>query len=286
MTTYAQLLGAASARLAGKGIQEGRLDSEYLLASVLSLPRLELMLRSGETATDDVIQAFQLLIDRRINHEPLQYILGQQPFMGYPFKCDPRALIPRPETELMCDRAIKSALALAQPARLLDLCCGTGCIGLSMALMVPFAQVTLTDLSQDALSLARENAQALGVKARFLRGNLFEPLQGCRFDMIISNPPYVSLKVYPTLAPEVLKEPSMALRAKEDGLAFYRAIAAQAPLYLNPGGIIWLEVGHDQALKVAVMMADHFNRVTIHNDYNRIPRMISGVLKAQEEPHV
>jgi len=262
--------------LEAAGVPEPRLDAEYLLAGVLQQPRLSVCLNKMEPLADGHWDAFQKLLDRRQTREPLQYILGETPFYGRSFKCDRRALIPRPETELLCELAIA---AMPANARVLDLCCGTGAIGITLSLERPGSQVTLTDLSPEALSLAEENARRLGARCAFCRGDLFDAVDGERYHLIVSNPPYIPAAVCEELQAEVMKEPLMALDGGADGLDFYRRIADEAPRHLLPGGRLMLEIGYDQGEAVPALLEKSFAQVQLHHDLNHLPRMVTAQLK-------
>ena len=161
-------------------------------------------------------------------------------------------------------------------ARVLDLCCGTGAIGLTLALERPGCQVTLSDLSGEALSLAQENAVRLGASCRFCQGDLFEPVAAETYDLIISNPPYIPADVCRQLQQEVQKEPLMALEGGLDGLYFYRQIAAQGPAHLVAGGLLLLEIGYDQGETVPALLEEHFTQIQMHRDLNHLPRMVTA----------
>lgn len=192
------------------------------------------------------------LIARRLQGEPLQYILGEWEFMGLPFFVGPEALIPRQDTETLCE-AVLQRRPQGDGLRLLDLCCGTGCIGLSLA-KLSGCSPTLADISPACLALAKRNAKRLGVDAYFRQGDLFEALlPGERFDIICCNPPYIPRAQVDTLQLEVLREPRLALDGGPDGLDFYRRIAKGYAAWLNPGGLLALEIGFDQAEAVVAL---------------------------------
>lgn len=277
--TVREALRLGAARLEKAGIPDPRLDGEYLLAHVLGRPRLAVCLAGDEALTPAAADAYRALLARREEREPLQYILGDTGFYGRSFRCDPRALIPRPETELLCEQAFMALKILPQPAQVLDLCCGTGAIGLTLALEAPACRVTLTDLSHDALSLCRENAARLNASAAFCQGDLFEGVGGAHYHLIVSNPPYIPEAVCPTLQAEVLREPLLALDGGKDGLDFYRRIAREAPGHLLPGGFLMLEIGFDQGESVPALLADCFTDIRLHHDLSRLPRMVTARLK-------
>ena len=275
--TVLEALRGAEKRLAA--VPDPRLDAEYLLAETLRLGRLELLLNKQRALTAAEQGAFEALLARREKREPLQYILGSQSFMGFSFKTDPRALIPRFDTEALCEEA----LTLLRPGdAVLDLCTGTGALAVALKKLCPQARVTASDVSREALSLARENAQALGAEVRFVEGDLFQPLAGEWFQGIVSNPPYIPSGLRGRLQPEVEKEPALALFAGADGLDFYRRIAKEAPDYLLPGGWLALEIGDGQGEAVAALLKAQFEAIRILKDLSGLPRVVSARLKEGE----
>ena len=196
--------------------------------------------------------------------------------MGYSFRTDKRALIPRNDTEAVCEEALSHIRGRMQ---VLDLCTGTGALGIAIKKMRPGCDVTLSDLSREALSLARENAERLQADVRILEGDLFTPVQGDRFHLIVSNPPYIPEGLRGTLQKEVEKEPEMALFAGADGLDFYRRIAREAPLHLHEKGWLVLECGDDQPAAVAALLAQDFEDIRIIRDMNGHDRGVSARLK-------
>ena len=193
---------------------------------------------------------------------------------------DSRVLIPRPETELLAELAI-TALQERPGQGALDLCCGSGCLGITLALSCPAEAVQAADISTDALAVTAKNADALQASIHLHQGDLFAPLTGLRFGVIVSNPPYIPADVCKTLQAEVLQEPSMALNGGTDGLSFYRRIAAEAPAHLFPGGKLLLEVGWDQGQAVAALLRQAgFCDVAVHKDFQDIERMVVGVWQA------
>ena len=270
----------AAQRLQAHGIPDPAWDADMLLSSVTGYQRLELSLRPLEALTDQQERQLSALLLSRVEREPLQYLLGKAGFYGRDFRVDHRVLIPRPETELLCEKAIE-ALTAVRAARpqpfVLDLCTGSGAIGVTLALECPFAQVSACDLSPEALSLARQNARDLGAAVDLKQGNLFEAVTGRRFDMIISNPPYIPQKELAGLQEEVRREPQMALDGGEDGLDFYRRIAKEAPEYLNPDGWLLLEIGDGQGEAVKKMLLKQgFQRVTVFPDDQGLERMVTA----------
>lgn len=256
-----------------KDIPEPRLDAEYLLSAVLGMSRLQMLLEKGRALTEGEALLFFRLTKRRKTREPLQYILGEQPFMGFSFRVDSRALIPRFDTEALCEEAL---LHIHPGSRVLDLCTGTGALAVAIKKLCPDAEVTAADISGEALSLARENAEALGAHVRFAQGDLFAPLAGEAYDVIVSNPPYIPDSLRGKLQAEVEREPALALFGGADGLDFYRRIVGESPEYLTNGGWLCLEIGDGQGDKVAALMECAFDRIAVGNDLSGLPRVVRG----------
>lgn len=273
--TIGAALHAAQARLAAAGVPDAALDAEYLLAEVLHCPRLSLRLEKAQPLTVEQAAAFEALLLRREQREPLQYILGTQPFMGFLLRTDSRALIPRNDTETLCEQAL---LRLRPGQQALDLCTGTGALAIAMKKLCPGAQLTATDISLSALALAQENATSLGAEIRFLQGDLFAPVADEKFHIIVSNPPYIPEGLRGQLQAEVNQEPDLALFAGADGLNFYRQIAEQAPAHLQPGGWLLLEIGDTQYPAVSALLSPSFTGISLVQDMNGLPRVVVAQL--------
>lgn len=268
------LLKATASAFRDAGIPDPEVDAALLLSHVTGQPPLSLRLDMTTALPNDVLTRFDALVSRRLTRQPLQYLLHTQPFLGRDFYVDERVLIPRPETELLAERAIAALREHPHPIAL-DLCCGSGALAVSMALEVPGAQVHAADLSPDALAVTAKNAELLGASVTLHQGDLFVAVPTIAFDVIVSNPPYIPSADCLTLQEEVRREPMMALDGGTDGLNFYRRIASDAPKFLHPGGVLLLEVGFDQAEAVMALLAD-FADVQAHEDYQHIPRMIEA----------
>lgn len=268
------LLKATASAFRDAGIPDPEVDAALLLSRVTGQPPLSLRLDMTTALPDDVLTRFDALVSRRLTRQPLQYLLHTQPFLGRDFYVDERVLIPRPETELLAERAIAALREHPHPIAL-DLCCGSGALAVSMALEVPGAQVHAADLSPDALAVTAKNAELLGASVTLHQGDLFTAVPETTFDVIVSNPPYIPSADCLTLQEEVRREPLMALDGGTDGLNFYRRIASDVPKFLRPGGVLLLEVGFDQAEAVMALLAD-FADVQAHEDYQHIPRMIEA----------
>ena len=260
------------ASLKEAGVPEPASDAGWMLGHVLNRPALEARLDTDTLLTPAQERQLRELTQQRVSRIPLQYLLRTQSFLGRSFSVDERALIPRPETELLAELAMQS---LHSGMRVLDLCCGTGCIAVSLALACPGAQVTASDLSADALSLARENAQRLGAQVEFVHGDLFAPLEGRTFDLLVSNPPYIPSDDCTALQKEVTFEPLMALDGGADGLDFYRRIACHAPRFLAPGGMLMMELGDGESGDVSCLLQQAgFRNIRILQDLQGLPRII------------
>lgn len=256
------------------GVPDPEVDAALLLSSLTGQPPLFLRTDDWTALPDDVLSAFDALAKRRLTREPLQYILHSQSFLGRDFFVDERVLIPRPETELLAERAMEIAHELDHPL-LLDLCCGSGCIAVSLALALPNAEIHACDLSEAALAVARKNAAIHHARLTLHQGNLFDAVTGMSFDLIVANPPYIPTRDCEALQTEVLHEPRLALDGGADGLDFYRRIAAEAPL--NANGTLLVEVGDTQSERVAELFVQvGFRDVRSHQDYQQIQRMVEA----------
>lgn len=251
MADVRQTLLEAARALERAGVPDPRLDAEWLLAHVLGMDRLSMRMSGAAQLTPQQEQRMASLLLSRTRRTPLQYLLGTQGFYGLEIQTDARALIPRQETETLCETGIAHLRALGPAPEALDLCTGTGAVALALAHECPFARVAASDLSGEALSLARENARRLGLSVAFFAGDLFAAVGERRFDLILSNPPYIPTDECARLQPEVLREPRMALDGGADGLDFYRRIAREAPARLTARGMLAVEAGDGQAAAVA-----------------------------------
>ncbi|MDQ6951342.1 MAG: peptide chain release factor N(5)-glutamine methyltransferase [Mariprofundales bacterium] len=240
-----QRLFAATTRLRDAGCDSAALDARLLLQQITGLDHSGLIMQMDDLLAASQIVTFEAMVVRRCQREPLAYIVGQRAFWNHSFHTDPRALIPRPETEHLIEAVLAHFPNHDQALQFCDVATGSGCIAISLALEYPQARLVATDLSPAALALARENAELLGVAARVdLRcGDLFAPLTGEYFDAIISNPPYVAAQEMAALAPELAFEPQMALTDHDDGLTLLRRLLADAGDYLKPGGYLMVETG-------------------------------------------
>ena len=277
MTTVLEALKMAEQRL--QEVPDPRLDAEWLLSEVLGVSRLEMLLNKRRGLTEAEAAAYEALLVRREGREPLQYILGSQSFMGFSLKTDSRALIPRNDTEALCEEALKY---VRPGGRVLDLCTGSGALAAAIKRLRPGAEVWAADISEAALSLAKENAERLGAEVKFVRGDLFSPVTGEKFHVIVSNPPYIPESLRGRLQAEVEREPALALFAGDDGLDFYRRIVQEAPAHLLPGGRLCLEIGDGQGDAVKALLYEEFADIQILNDLNGLPRVVSAAVKEEK----
>ncbi len=236
-----------------------RLESHLLLAHVLHCKRVDLLVRFEELPTEEQRTEFRGLIKRRMDGFPVAYLVGSREFYLLNFEVTPAVLVPRPETETLVAEVLRLLKPLTSP-HVLDLCTGSGCIAISIAHQKTDANVKATDISPDALDVAKRNAQKHGVMARVScsQGDLFAAVPtGALFDAIVSNPPYIPPGELATLAPDVREhEPRLALDGGPDGLAFYRRIAADVEKFLKPGGVLLLEIGSTQDEAVRAILGE------------------------------
>jgi len=267
--------------LTGKGQkrQAAWLEGRLLLSKAWNKKGIDLVTALNDFLAAQTWNEYRDLVTLRAQGEPLQYLLGEQEFMGLPFKVSPEVLIPRWDTEILVNEALQEAEDIAAP-RILDLGTGSGAIAVSLAYYLPQALVWASDISQEALEVARENAGRLNVADRitFVCGNLFAPLKKeVRFDLIVSNPPYISEKEYMTLDPEVKKEPCGALCGGKDGLDYYHAIGAAAGERLLAGGRLLMEIGWKQGSAVSkILQENNFGDIRIIKDWGGHDRVIAG----------
>ena len=241
-------------------------EARLAVSDMAEIPYNRLNKYKASTFPAALMPRLEELVSRRKSGEPLQYILGKWEFMGLPFYTRPCALIPRQDTETLCEEALKIN---GRGKTLLDLCCGTGCIGVSLAKLGGF-EVTFGDISRDCLALARENAALNGVPGKFLLTDMFSDISDS-FDLICVNPPYIPTSELASLQTEVKPEPVLALDGGADGLDFYRSIARDYATHISPGGALLMEVGAGQAADVAEM----FSKAEIIKDICGIERVVA-----------
>jgi release factor glutamine methyltransferase len=277
VSTIRELLGPAREYLEGKGVPSPKLDAEYLLAHVLGVPRLELYLDHDRALEQAEVDSLRELVRRRGRREPLAYVLGSWSFYGLELHCDARALVPRPETEILVERCLALLTGVEAPS-VVDVGTGTGAIALALGARLPDASVTAIDLSPDALALAAENAALNGLEARveLLEGDLLAPVAGRRFDLVASNPPYVAAGAI--VDPEVSGyEPALAVFAEDSGRAVHERLAADAQGVLRPGGHLVVEVAEGQAPWLAEHLAGGgYEEIEVTRDLRGIERVVAA----------
>lgn len=280
--TVAEAIQKAAARLLALDMPNARLDAEVLLGHALGRDRAWILIHMQDQLDDQGRRIFERDIARRSVREPLQYITGTQEFWGLPFNVTPAVLIPRPETELVVETAIKAADRKATPV-IIDLCTGSGCIAISLAKELLHARIFATERSDAALDIARQNARQNSVadRVRFLAGDLFGPLEEMdlrtNIDIIVANPPYIRSDELPTLQTEVRDfEPEMALIAGKEGTEIAERIILQSPEYLKPGGSLVMEMGIGQAdvLREIIDETGKYGPIEVLKDLAGIERVI------------
>lgn len=279
--TAREMLTEIRRRLQEAGIEDFAYESWLLLEWKLHINRADFYMDPGRIIGETEQNELESVLKKREKRIPLQYLMEECSFMGYTFYVDNHVLIPRQDTECLVEYAagqIEGHPEHPGEGRILDLCTGSGCIGLSVAKLCPQATVVLSDISPEALAVAGKNAERLGCHVTLIESDLFEKIEGT-YDVILSNPPYIPFREIETLMPEVKDyEPRLALDGEEDGLAFYRRIIRQAPEYLNPGGRLVMEIGADQGndLKHG-MEAAGFSQVEIRKDLAGRDRIATGI---------
>lgn len=272
--TIREVLKAATARLAAAGVPNGDYDAAVMLAHVLCEDALMLRMNSWKDMPAEKLESYEALLSRREKREPLQYILGSTGFMGLEFHVEPGVLCPRPDTEILCEEALRR---LKPGARVLDIGTGSGALAVSLAKLGKDADVTAVDVSDIALSIARGNAERNGARVRFVKSDCFAALAGEKFDMIVSNPPYIDREEMAQLMPEVRQEPELALFGGEDGLDFYRRISHEAGDYLTEGGCLLFEIGWQQKEAVSALLVQHIGEPFALKDYGDNWRVVGAI---------
>ncbi|MGN0715434.1 MAG: peptide chain release factor N(5)-glutamine methyltransferase [Anaerovoracaceae bacterium] len=297
-----ELIKIGENQLADAGVEDAAIDARELFCYMMHFDRARLMMRWQDVMQDNQCEEYFDLVARRASRVPLQHITGEQEFMGLTFQVSDKVLIPRQDTETLVEDALdvinKNKLrgeTLNCRARknwaVLDLCCGSGAIGISIAKLAEGCKVTCSDISGDALAIAEKNAANLGEKSvKMVKSDMFEAFRGKlgnkKFDLIISNPPYIRSDVIPGLQPEVKDhEPLSALDGGEDGLMFYRIIADQAPEFMKKEGILMMEIGHDQMGEVTKLFSadGRYSYVTGLKDLAGRDRIVAAILSPKKK---
>jgi release factor glutamine methyltransferase len=276
-----RVLRWAADDFARRGLPSPRLDAELLLSLVLGVDRIRLIVDAAQPLGDAELSAYRELIKRRRRGEPIAYIRGEREFYGRRFRVDARVLVPRPDTETLVEVALARTQSRSLYGRALDLCTGSGCVAISFALERRTWKVTGVDVSAAAAELAHENAVRLGAafSTRWLLGDLFAPLAAREhFELITANPPYIPHADIAGLDADVRDfEPHLALDGGPDGLDLVRRVIDAAPEHLAAGGLLALEIGHDQADRTATLLeARGFRAIERRRDYGLIERVVSA----------
>lgn len=272
--TEAFLMGMQKLKEAQIG--EAQLDARLLLEEVCGTDHNTLFCHGDREVSEAEEEKYRRALEQRAVHVPLQHLLGYQDFMGLRFQVNEYVLIPRQDTEILVEEAMRY---LHDGMRILDLCTGSGCILLSLLHYSNDCEGVGVDISQEALQVAAQNAELLGIKADFLKSDLYEKVTG-KFDLLVSNPPYIERAVIPTLMEEVREyDPYIALDGGEDGLDFYRRIIGGAQDYLKRGGQILMEIGSGQAKEVSELLREAgFKEIDVYRDFAGLDRVVSGRL--------
>lgn len=297
-----ELLEIGEKQLKECDVADAAIDNKLLYCFLMHVPSSRLILEYQNILPDEQCDAYFKLLDRRCSGEPLQYITGMQEFMGLPFTVNPSVLIPRQDTEILAENSIsvmkenklngeELPLKSRRNWEVLDLCTGSGAIGISIAKLSGLSGLRLTcsDVSEDALAVARENAQRNRVQAEFVCGDLFAPFRKRfrrrKFDMIVSNPPYIRSAVIPSLQREINEhEPMLALDGGVDGMSFYRRIVSEAPDFLRKQGVLMMEIGFDQLDDVTALLEENgrYTHIQGLNDLAGRDRVVFACAKGEK----
>ena len=272
--TYREAVEFGTKCLTDAGVPDAALDAWYLLQMVCKIERSYYYVHGEEDITQDAQKEYEIAVQKRAEHIPLQYIIGEQEFMGLRFKVNSNVLIPRQDTETLVEQVLK----IVKPGmKVLDLCTGSGCVLISVLKNVTELIGMGSDISKTALLVAKENAKLHEVDAEWVRSDLFDNITET-FDVIMANPPYIPTGEILSLMPEVRDfEPENALDGGADGLDFYRKITEQVKDYLNPGGYVYMEIGYDQGEAVSELMRNAgFTEVEVIKDLARNDRVVKG----------
>jgi release factor glutamine methyltransferase len=277
--TIRRVLGWTTQHFEKQSVDAPRLTAELLLAHTLKVERVKLYMELDRPLVPQELGSYRGLVTRRLGGEPTQYLLGHKDFYNRRFTVDARVLIPRPETELLVAEVLKLLPAEA-PSRVLDLCTGSGCIAITIAAQLPATSVWAVDVSAAACDVARANAQTHLVDGRVtvMQGDLFASLPAdARFELIVSNPPYIASAAIPKLQREVLKEPTLALDGGDAGLTLISRIVDEALARLRPGGTLAMEIGDEQGKAVAALLTRAgYHEVRVEKDLARLDRLAFG----------
>lgn len=262
--------------LKSNNIKEAKIDAEVLLCGILNVKKSKLFMMRKETLDEEQLKQYKEYLSRRVAGEPVAYILGKCEFMGLEFYIDSNVLIPRQETELLAEEA-NNQIKINDFKEVLDICTGSGCIAVSVANSNNNISLTATDISDAAINVARKNSliNNVGDRINFVVSDMFDNINGKKFDIIISNPPYVTKEEFKTLEKELLFEPENALLAKDNGLFFYTEIARNGKKYLNNNGVIALELNSNLSFEIAELFEKvGFIKIKMIKDYSNLDRVL------------
>lgn len=279
MITLCKLFMDGKKELEQAGIQEFDLDAWYLLEHCFQINKTQYILNRGKVVSEQKVDQYKKLISLRSNRIPLQQITRQQEFMGFVFEVNEHVLIPRQDTEILVEEVLK----VSEHKSVLDLCTGSGCIIISLCKLSNLLSATGVDVSDQALEVAKRNGVRNDTDINWIKSDLLKQLPKTeKYDIIVSNPPYIETKLISELMPEVrLHEPILALDGKEDGLFFYREIIKDARYYLKDGGSIFFEIGYNQGKAVSDLLIDAgYNNIHIKKDLSKLDRVVYGTLRS------
>lgn len=279
--SYKEALEKAYTLLKETGIESYILDSQVLLEEATGKDRIYFYSHGDKNISSENYNKFQILIKRRLNREPVAYILGEKEFMGLLFKVEEGILVPRPDTEIIVE-AVLELIKDNAPTEVLDLCCGSGAIGLSIKNYKPASLVTLADVSSKATQVTRRNAETLNLDVNVIHSDLFNKIKKS-FDIIVSNPPYIKSEEISTLEEEIKNwEPRLALDGGLDGYLFYKRIIKESSSFLRPGGYLVFEIGINQDQDIIRFLEEaNFESIEVKNDLSGIPRAVIAQKKKE-----
>jgi len=268
--TVLKILNKSIDQLKKYNIENPQLNAELIISHVLDMNKANLYLNSKDILDNEKSDIIEQFIIRRTKHEPLQYILGETEFYGCKIKVNPDVLIPRPETELLVEKLVQENVN-----SILEIGTGSGAIAIALAKQMKNVQIEATDISEKALNTARQNGELNNVSINFIQSDIFENIKN-KYDIIVSNPPYISKKEYDNLAPEIKDyEPEISLLAKEEGLFYYKKIFENAKDYLTEKGKIYFEIGYNQAEKIKEIAKENgFDEINVFKDLNGFDRIV------------
>ena len=271
-----ELLRYGKEKLEKQKVEDTSIISRILMQYVLKIDRNKLIINKNDNVDINKENEYKEYIEKIIKGKPVQYITNNQEFMKLNFYVDENVLIPQPDTEILVEEVIKS-IDIMENIEILDMCTGSGCIGISLAKNIENTKVTLVDISKEAIEIAKKNAIQNGVenKVTFIQSDMFENVKG-KFDIIVSNPPYIKTDIIQTLDKQVQNEPHIALDGGEDGLDFYKMLINEAHKYLKKGGKIFLEIGYDQKQEVESLAKQrkHYKKIETIKDLSQNDRVI------------